>query len=174
MNSAKSEPAQLRKGRTIGMEVISELVNKAKTVTTFVGKKAGEVLDVSKLKFSSAQLQGDIRRSFEHLGELVYHSHASGRDVQPVIQQCIADIQKQIEELGVLDEKIQSCQHKKVCPQCGAPVGTQQAYCAKCGMQQEAEAHFESKAEQPADCGTQAQEEEMAVFTEPLDTFLDR
>ncbi len=158
------------------MEVIGELVNKAKTVTDFVGKKAGEVLDVSRLKLGSAQLQAGIRRNFEHLGELVYHAHVSGRDVQPVISQCIADIQKQIEELEALEEKLRSCQHRKICPQCGAPVKPDQNYCAKCGKQQESAAGAQLKAEKPADsCDSQLQEEEeMAVFNQPLDTFLDR
>ena len=63
------------------MGVLEDVVINAKSAAETVGKEAGRLVDISRLRFSAAELQKEISRKYESLGRMVYDSHKSGNSV---------------------------------------------------------------------------------------------
>ena len=56
------------------MGILDDVVINAKTAAEAVGKKAGQIVDVSKLRFNVAELNAEISKRYEALGEYVYEN----------------------------------------------------------------------------------------------------
>ena len=54
------------------MANINEFINTAKDLADLAGKKAGEAVEVSKLKINNVKINGEIQKTYEKLGAFVY------------------------------------------------------------------------------------------------------
>ena len=62
------------------MGILEDVVINAKSAANAVGKSATKLYDLSKLKVSAADLNGDINKHFEALGRIVYDGKQNGED----------------------------------------------------------------------------------------------
>lgn len=58
------------------MGILDDVVINAKSAAEAVGKKAGQIVDVSKLRINVAELNAEISKRYEALGEYVYRRPA--------------------------------------------------------------------------------------------------
>ena len=56
------------------MGILDDVVINAKSAAEAVGKKAGQIVDVSKLRINVAELNAEISKRYEALGEYVYET----------------------------------------------------------------------------------------------------
>ena len=56
------------------MGILDDVVVNAKSAAEAVGKKAGQLVDVSKLRINVAELNAEISKRYEALGEYVYET----------------------------------------------------------------------------------------------------
>ena len=56
------------------MGVWEDVVLNAKTAVNAVGKKAGEMVDISKLRLSATEITREISNQFEEIGRMVYEA----------------------------------------------------------------------------------------------------
>ena len=63
------------------MGVLEDVVINAKSAAETVSKEAGRLVDISRLRFSAAEIQKEISKKLENLGRIVYDSHKSSRAV---------------------------------------------------------------------------------------------
>ena len=56
------------------MGILDDVVINAKTAAEVVGKKAGQIMDVSKLRINVAELNAELSKRFEALGNYVYEN----------------------------------------------------------------------------------------------------
>ena len=63
-----------RKGRQVRMTTFEDILCKGKNAAECVGKKASDIVEVTKLKMEAAEMEKDIAATLEGLGRLVYDS----------------------------------------------------------------------------------------------------
>ena len=61
------------------MGILEDVLLNAKSAVDTVGKKAGKVIDVSKLTIASADLKTEISKKCEILGRVTYEEKTTGK-----------------------------------------------------------------------------------------------
>lgn len=114
------------------MGLFEDVVINAKSALNVVGKKAGKIVDVSKLKISAVEIQNKISKLYEELGRCAYKSFKDGKELS-----CVEEYAKKIdalkEEYVSVDEKIAEMKKKIRCSKCGFINLEDAIYCCKCG-----------------------------------------
>ena len=84
------------------MGLFEDVVINAKSAANVVGKKAGQLMDISKLKISAAELNNEMNKKYEALGKAVYDAKKIDADPSDLIAEAMAEqlaaINQQIEE----------------------------------------------------------------------------
>lgn len=119
------------------MGKFEDAVINAKSVVTTVSKKAGKMVDVSKLRLSAAELNKEIDKRFEALGRVVYDSRKDGTDIDGLVAECEKSIDALYERLDAVNEKIAHIKEKRYCDGCGAVIDRASIYCSRCGRRVE-------------------------------------
>ena len=105
------------------MGVFEEVVINAKTAAATVGKKAERLVDISKLRLNSAEIESEITKKYEALGRFVYDS---------------------------INEKINMLRKKVPCPVCGCQNDENALFCSHCGVKLKYNEQGENAQETPA------------------------
>ena len=117
------------------MANINEFINTAKELADLAGKKAGEAVEVSKLKINNVKINGELQKTYEKLGAFVYKYKKNGEVNDELIDMCVKEIDDLLSALEANEQKINETRHKIKCADCGAINDLQASYCAKCGAQ---------------------------------------
>lgn len=115
------------------MSKLDELLYKAKSVASVAGKKTGEVFEVSKMKIQVVQFNSDIDKIYRRIGELTYSSSRNNVDVTEEIKAAMAEIDNILEQIAVLNTKINASQATIKCDNCGATNNADAIFCSRCG-----------------------------------------
>lgn len=97
-----------------------------------VSQKAKEVSAVTKLKLEIRSKQESLDKAYIALGKRCYELHQEGNSIEPT-QEEITEISTLTEEIANLNEEILKLQGSCACPQCGAILPDNTAFCNKCG-----------------------------------------
>ncbi|MEE1186087.1 MAG: zinc ribbon domain-containing protein [Acutalibacteraceae bacterium] len=115
------------------MEIVDNVVNKAKEIYGVTSEKVGDVIDISKLRVKIAQLDAKNTKDFETLGRMYYESVKDG-DMDA------DEFDAVVEQIDVRNALIKDCKDKideqkgiKVCS-CGAKNAQDAAFCSTCGQ----------------------------------------
>jgi ribosomal protein L40E len=115
------------------MGMFDDVLVNAKSAANAVGRKASELVDLSKLRLSAADLNGEISQRFQALGRDVYSAHKSGIDPSAAIESASADISDLLEQLEAVNAQLAAAHAKVVCGYCGQENPQDAAFCTKCG-----------------------------------------
>ena len=115
------------------MGVFEEVVNKAKVAADYAGKKTGEIVEISKLRFTATDIQGKINKELQELGFVVYQADKDGVDYSAQLKEKSANIDELYDELNKVNEKIADLKRMKKCPACDFSNPEDANYCLKCG-----------------------------------------
>lgn len=129
------------------MSFFNKVASSAKKAVDTVGKGAGTMIDSGKLKMSAADLKGDIKKSYEALGKLVYESKVDGVDVSAQIDLAVVDITDMKSKLAEIEVELLKISGKIHCGNCGEVNSTESSFCGKCGAKLEKEVVEEANAE---------------------------
>ena len=88
------------------MGILEDVVINAKSAANAVGKSATKLYDLSKLKVSAADLNGDINKHFEALGRIVYDGKQNGEDNSALIEDSVKIIKDLYESLAAINQQI--------------------------------------------------------------------
>ena len=110
------------------MANINEFINTAKELADLAGKKAGEAVEVSKLKINNVKINGEIQKTYEKLGAFVYKFRKSGEENNELIDMCVKEIDELLAALEENEKRINETRHKVKCPDCGALNDIQAVY----------------------------------------------
>ena len=115
------------------MGILDDVVINAKTAAEAVGKKAGQIVDVSKLRINAAELNAEISKRYEALGEYVYESGRErlAEDAEAVGK--MAEIDELVNQRNTVTKELVDKQNKVVCPVCGKQSPITAQYCSNCG-----------------------------------------
>ena len=114
------------------MGMFEDTIINIKEAVGVIGKKTSKVVDASKLKLSAAEIESEIKKSFEKLGEIVYQNGVNDES-KDSITTCITNIDKLYVKLDDIKSKIASAKNKKKCPNCDFENESEAVFCSKCG-----------------------------------------
>ena len=128
------------------MGVFEDVVINARSAAETVGKEAGRWVDISRLRFSAAEIQKEISKRLENLGRMVYDSRKSGSPVDISFDGQIESIDALYKRLDEVNEKINILRKKTVCLKCGFDNAEDSVFCSRCGTKLGAEQNDQSPA----------------------------
>ena len=115
------------------MGLFEDVVVNAKSAANVVGKKAGQLVDISKLKISAADVNREISRRREAMGRTAYDADKAGYDAKELIRESISCIDELYEQLDVINEELAQARNQINCPVCGHANSIESCYCNRCG-----------------------------------------
>lgn len=115
------------------MGIFEDVMFNAKSAATTVGKKAGRLVDISKLRLNATELNNEISKRYEALGRVVYDAVKQEQDVSGLVDECIVSIDALYQRLDEVNEKINALQNKLACQICGTQNAESALFCSHCG-----------------------------------------
>lgn len=115
------------------MTVMEEVICKAKDLAGAAGKKTGELVSLTKLKFEAAEVARATSNKMEKIGRIVYAARLSGENADAALEKLFAEVAELEEQADELAVKIDELRCVKTCPACGKNNRAQAAFCQVCG-----------------------------------------
>lgn len=115
------------------MGIFEDAIYNARTAAGVVGKKAGKLVDASKLTVLAAELNGEISRKCEILGRVFYESKVSGKSYDKAISELIEKISELKGQLDSVNELMAAAKDKVKCPKCSTVNSKNAIFCERCG-----------------------------------------
>lgn len=138
------------------MGFLDELIASAKTVVGKAEKQTDKVVELSKLKYQSAQLSSELKSLYEKLGCAVYAMMNNEYENKELVDSLADEITEVRAALAVVNEKIDEQMNRRFCPACGAQNVKEAVFCMKCGTRMEPEAEEEPASECCCEAETEA------------------
>ena len=114
------------------MGIFEDVILNARSAVDSVGKKAGKVIDMSKLTIAAADLRSEISKKYQILGRVVYEIKKRDLTVKKT-EELVEKIKELKEQLSSVTEAIENSKQKKKCPYCGLYNAKGAVFCNKCG-----------------------------------------
>ena len=125
---------------------VKELFEKAKVTASMaaeaagkaaqnVGKKTGEVVEVTKLNLKIFDLNTEIEVLYKALGRMVYDTHAGKEVNAEELDEKIAAIDEKKALIAEIKEKVAEKKTITKCPNCGRECDKNDSFCRTCGAQ---------------------------------------
>lgn len=124
-----------------------------------VSQKARELTEIAKLNMDVKAKEDFVTKQYMEIGKQYFELHKG--DEEPFFEE-IGLIKDSLAEIEQLKSDIAELKGKKKCPECGAVVEQDSAYCSKCGAK--CESIYEEEDVTPV-----RQEEEVEETIEPED-----
>lgn len=133
------------------MAIFDDVVVNAKSAAAVVSKKAGTIIDFSKLRISLASLRSELSKQYSALGEAVYNN--APEEELEAIKSAISDVKQNIDDVEKILASTKNtitcaaCGQKlpktaQFCSTCGTPVPRKNAVCKACGAELQPEARY--------------------------------
>ena len=116
------------------MGIFDDVITNAKSAAQAVGKVAGQFVDMSKLRLNLAELNGEINKQYQALGQFVYESRKAGNVDETGLGEKFAALDELYAQFSAVSAQLASLQNKVTCPACGKQVETDSLFCSHCGM----------------------------------------
>ncbi len=116
------------------MSLFDDIVINARSAANTVGKKAEQLKDYSKLKYSESGIKSEISKKKLALGDYVYACTKIGEVNQEKMQAMVDEIAELEENLQITQEMLVVAKNKIVCNNCKAENEKDSAFCCKCGQ----------------------------------------
>jgi len=135
------------------MGILDDVVINAKSVAEAVGRKAGQLVDISKLRVAAAEVNAEITKRYQTLGQYVYESSRQTLAADPEAMGQMAELDELHAQLNAINKEMNEKQNKSVCPVCGKHCSNTDIFCSVCGAKltpEQPAPQPEEKAEEPA------------------------
>lgn len=119
------------------MGIFDDVVVNARTAANAVGKKAEQIVDLSKYKYAAAGLNNEISKKKEDLGDFIFEGSKSGNLDHDVIAQKIKELSELEDSYLAIKEQIAATKNKKACKECSAENDREATFCNNCGVRME-------------------------------------
>jgi len=115
------------------MGILDDVVINAKSVAEAVGRKAGKLVDVSKLHVAAAEVNAEITKRYQMLGQYVYENSREALTSDPEAMGQMAGLDELQAQLAAVNKELNDKQNKTVCPACGKQCSNTDIFCSVCG-----------------------------------------
>lgn len=115
------------------MGILDDVVINAKSAAEAVGKKAGQIVDSSKLHLNSLELNADVNKRYEALGAYVYASCREALADNAEVMGQFAELDELMAQREAIEKELGEKSNKVVCPGCGRKCDNTESFCGTCG-----------------------------------------
>ena len=115
------------------MGILEDVLLNARTAVDTVGKKAGKVIDMSKLTLSAADIKSELSKKYEMIGRITFEAQTTNKDYSKSVADIVAKIINLKAELESVNEAIADGKSKSKCSNCGSYNDKGAIFCNKCG-----------------------------------------
>lgn len=115
------------------MGLFEEAVQTARSAAKTVGKKAEEVLELSKRKFAASEIEEKLEEAFSELGKIYYSVLKDEAFSHEDVDALVTKIDDLSQQLKLAREDIAGVTRKNVCPVCGTECDSEATFCSNCG-----------------------------------------
>lgn len=129
------------------MGLLEDVVYNAKVAVNAVGQKAGQIVDISKLRLNAADLNNEISKRFESLGRIVYDAQKTENSSADLVEECVSTIDELYQQLDEINDQIARARNRVKCKSCGYENMQEAVYCNRCGAKLIEEGKVESEKE---------------------------
>lgn len=119
------------------MSVFDNFTKKVTETAKAVGKKSGEIVEVTKLNMNVATEEDKITKAYTDIGRTVYEAFAAGENVPENFKELCEKVVEYKKNIEDMKQKILELKNLKLCPACSAELESETAFCPKCGAKQE-------------------------------------
>lgn len=119
----------------------SKAKDNAEKIAKRVAHRTSNVISQTKLTFAVNEAQNKIKDAYSEIGKIMYKKHLDGAETDESFTDLIEQIDKLMNEVSMLNDKIAELKNSLKCPECGAFNTVDSEYCCKCG------AHLKSESE---------------------------
>ena len=97
------------------------------------GRKAGQMVDVAKLNVQLFDLNGEFNDTLRQLGQVMYDTHLGRETESGTVTALLEKADGTAARVAEVKDRIAALRQSKTCPACGAPCGTEDKFCRRCG-----------------------------------------
>ncbi len=115
------------------MSIFDDAVFNARTAVDNVSKKAGKVIDISKLRIAAADLKSELSQKYMILGRICYEEEVNGKDLKKSHDEIVEIIGELKSHLQSVNELIEAAKDNIKCENCGTYNPKNALFCNKCG-----------------------------------------
>lgn len=115
------------------MGILDDVVVNAKSAAEAVSRKAGQIVDVSKLHINAAELNSEISKRYQALGQYVYENVRETVSGDAEAAGKMAELDELMVQHSAVQKELNDKQNKILCPGCGKSCSTNSSYCSTCG-----------------------------------------
>ncbi len=115
------------------MEFFDTLKEKLNHTTRVVTKKSNELVEITKLRASAAEVEREIDRMFREMGQTLYTAYKTGDESYAGAEESFEALDEAHARLAELQEKIAALRKVKKCPVCQKDMERDAAFCSVCG-----------------------------------------
>ncbi|MBO4897271.1 MAG: zinc-ribbon domain-containing protein [Clostridia bacterium] len=112
---------------------ISDFKETISNVAESVKSKSSEIFESTKIKFALSDAEGEVSKLMREIGRCVYESYKSGEEPDETIHENCEAIDAKYKEIEEMRSKLRGIKNISVCPECGAEISNESAFCNKCG-----------------------------------------
>ena len=114
-------------------DVLSKLKKNFGETAEVIGKKTENFVEIQKLKSQIHTANHEIAQNYEEMGEMIYRRYQQGETMDAELTAICEDITELKAEVASCKEEIGQYRGENTCPECGASVQANAAFCMKCG-----------------------------------------
>ena len=114
-------------------DVLSKLKKNFGETAEVIGKKTENFVEIQKLKSQIHTANHEIAQNYEEMGEMIYRRYQQGETMDAELTAICEDITELKAEVASCKEEIGQYRGENPCPECGASVPANAAFCMKCG-----------------------------------------
>ncbi len=115
------------------MSKFNSFMNKALDLANATGKKTGEIVESSKLKLQISQLNNDLDKIYQKMGQLAYQQIKSDVNNASTLQAKAEEADALIRQIEELSDKVAEVTNQSKCESCGSNNNSGVAFCSRCG-----------------------------------------
>ncbi|HIS69522.1 MAG TPA: zinc ribbon domain-containing protein [Candidatus Gallacutalibacter stercoravium] len=144
------------------MGIFEDVVITARSAVNLVGKKAEQIVDVSKLRLTAADLNNEIAERYEALGKMVYRARKTGEGSDALVDGCVEVLDRLYEQLDEINDQLATAHNRIKCKACGYENLQDAVFCSKCGVKLTASVEKEGDKQEDGACSCGCAESECA------------
>lgn len=114
-------------------DVLSKLKKNFGETAEVIGKKTENFVEIQKLKSQIHTANHEIAQNYEEMGEMIYRRYQQGETLDAELTAICEDIKELKAEVASCKDEIGQYRGENTCPECGASVPANAAFCMKCG-----------------------------------------
>ena len=105
----------------------------AETTARSATRRAGNLVDVTKLNLQIFDLNGDVADLLQEAGRMVYGAYQGDAVDVDAMEAVLSELDEKNDQIDELKERVSFLKNSRPCPSCGAPCGKEDRFCKDCG-----------------------------------------